>query len=150
MGWLLNVFFSFFLSLWEKLFKCMAKYIEQKDLWHGRYIQDTQKSLHISSTDHLSFLCSCIVYTTYILTFFFFFFCGTLNRNFSSYFSQVCQSSFIVCLSIILRNPLTLDSFKFSCISYKSTEVVLFKCKSLINLVLICVRQGIMCIFPQK
>lgn len=98
----------FFFSYVEKWFKCMVQYVEQKHLRirqvHFRFLEIPPHQL-----TQTYFPFSPAIDSTCVLMFYLF--CGILrNRSFWFYFSQICQSSFLVCPSIVLRIPLTLES----------------------------------------
>lgn len=70
------------------------------------------------------------------------FLCGTLkNRSFPFYFSQFVSLPSLLA-PLVSQKILTLESIRVSCVTYKSTEAGLFKCESLINLVLVYVWGG--------
>lgn len=101
-----STFFLF--SYVEKWFKCMVQYVEQK---HLRIRQVHFRLLEIPphQLTQTYFPFSPAIDSTCVLMFYPF--CGILrNRSFSFYFSQICQSSFLVCPSIVSRIPLTLES----------------------------------------
>lgn len=86
----------------------MVQYVEQKHLRirqvHFRFLEIPPHQL-----TQTYFPFSPAIDSTCVLMFYLF--CGILrNRSFWFYFSQICQSSFLVCPSIVLRIPLTLES----------------------------------------